>query len=85
MKPVELKYLDKRTAQRNIKLGFLKEDEREKFLKGLPDEAENSVSVSFEEMDAAELLQNDRMDDEEPIDDKPEAATWQPETPAKDE
>ncbi|MBI4412046.1 MAG: hypothetical protein HY541_06150 [Deltaproteobacteria bacterium] len=80
MKQPELKYLDKRTVRRNIKQGFLKEDEHDKFLKGLPDEAENAVPVSFEELDAAELHREEEMDDEELIEDD-----LPPETPSKDE
>lgn len=76
----EPRYFDKRTAKRNIKRGFLKEDEYEKFLKSLPDEAENSVPVSYEELDAAELSRLSEMNDEEPTDDDSE-----PETSSEDE
>lgn len=72
MKQPELKYLDKRTTQRNIKLGFLKEDEHDKFLKSLPDDAENLVSVSFEEIDALSDEPLLEMENENSMDDEPE-------------
>ncbi|MBI2340569.1 MAG: hypothetical protein HYU99_09445 [Deltaproteobacteria bacterium] len=53
MKTPDLKYLDTRTAQRYLKQGVLKEEEYEKFLKTLPDDAGNAADVSYEEIDAA--------------------------------
>ncbi len=41
----EMQKHDKRTYERNIKLGVIEEKDHEKFLKSLPDLAEKAVAV----------------------------------------
>lgn len=50
MKNIDLKLIDTRTAQRYINQGLLKKEDYDKYLKSLPDDSENLVSVNFEEL-----------------------------------
>ncbi len=45
MSDIDAKYLDKRTAERYVKLGQLDEKAWEKHLKSLPDVAEKGMSI----------------------------------------
>ncbi len=59
MSEIDLRYTDKRTAERYIKQGLLDEKAYEKHIKTLPDVTENSVRVQAE---AEEYI----LDDEHP-------------------
>lgn len=48
----DLKYLDQRTYQRNIKSGLIKEDDYKSHMKALPDDAQNCEEVPFEDENA---------------------------------
>jgi len=58
MSKIQLKHFDKRTLTRNTRLGFVSEEEANRFLKSLPDDAENFETVPFEDED-------DEFDDED--------------------
>lgn len=53
MKQNDPKYFDQRTIRRNIENGVIKEDEFQKFLKSLPDEAQNGQEAPLEDDDPA--------------------------------
>ena len=48
-KDPNLKLVDKRTHERNVRLGHLKDEEYQKFLKSLPDDSSNFDTMPFED------------------------------------
>lgn len=58
------KHTDKRTVERYLRLGVVDEKEYEKYLKSLPDLAENALPV--------EVVMDEDLDDEEVEDDQEE-------------
>ena len=59
-KSEEIKPFDRRCVERNIKLGFIKEDDFQKHLKALPNEDQNFDEVSFED---EEIVLEDPLDE----------------------
>lgn len=49
MKDLHLKLVDKRTFERNIRLGHLKEDDYQKFVGSTPDDSGNFDEMPFED------------------------------------
>ena len=58
MKAIDPKFFDTRTVSRNINMGFIKDEDVKKHLKSLPDDAENGVEVTMEELDMADVQAN---------------------------
>jgi hypothetical protein len=61
---IDRKLLDRRVAQRYLKKGVLDEKEYEKYLKGLPDLAEQAVPVESDLEASADLGIDDDDEDE---------------------
>lgn len=64
MKPSDIKFFDQRTQKRNIELGHIKQEDYQKHLKSLPDDAENFDTVSFEDLDPPLETPEDESSDE---------------------
>jgi hypothetical protein len=65
---IDRKLLDRRVAQRYLRKGVLDEKEYEKYLKGLPDLAEQAVPVESDLEASADLGIDDEEEDEGPED-----------------
>lgn len=61
--PIENKLIDKRVAQRYVRKGIVDEKDYEKYLKALPDLADQALSVEAE-MEEVEGDLDDELDDE---------------------
>jgi len=64
MASIDPKHTDKRTVERYLHLGVVDEKEYDKYLKSLPDLAENALPV--------EVVMDEDLDDEEVEDDQEE-------------
>ena len=67
---VDIKFLDKRTAERYLRTGLLDEKDWDKHLKGLPDLAEKAVSVEstmFEDEEADADADSDAEEEAEEV------------------
>ncbi len=63
MKQNELKVFDQRTVKRNIKQGLIKNEDYQKFIKTLPDDAEALDILPFEDPEAIDIIDDIIEDD----------------------